>query len=123
LIGFLTPLAADGISYAYGFVFFATNAIAGIVVYFFLYESRTLSLENVDMMYGIEGLKPWNSTHWVPPGYVTRKQRDEAAFRKMSHSGGAGGPLVGGEKKSESFNGSGDLTVTGESRQEHVGHV
>jgi hypothetical protein len=67
------------------------------------------------MMYGVEGLKPWTSTHWVPPGYVTRKQRDEAAFRKMSHSGG---PVV--EKKSESFNGSGDLTVAGESRQEHV---
>ncbi|KAH8173590.1 sugar transporter domain-containing protein [Sarocladium implicatum] len=115
LIGFLTPLADDGISYAYGFVFFATNAIAGIVVYFFLYESRTLSLENVDMMYGVEGLKPWTSTHWVPPGYVTRKQRDEAAFNKLSHSDG---PLV--EKKERSFNGSGDLTVTDESRQEHV---
>lgn len=65
------------------------------------------------MMYGVEGLKPWNSTKWVPPGYITRKQRDEAAFRKMSHSAG---PVV--EKRS--FNGSGDLTVTGESRQEHA---
>lgn len=113
LIGFLTPLADDGISYAYGFVFFATNAIGGIIVYFFLYESMSLSLENVDMMYGVEGLKPWNSTHWVPPGYVTRKQRDEAAFRNMSVSGA---PPT--EKKSDSFSGSGDLTV--DSRQEHV---
>lgn len=68
------------------------------------------------MMYGVEGLKPWNSTHWVPPGYVTRKQRDETAFNKMSHGDG---PIV--EKKSGGpFNGSGDLTLADESRQEHV---
>lgn len=84
MIGFLTPLADDGISYAYGFVFFGTNLAAALVVWFFLYESRMLSLENVDLMYGQPELKPWSSSKWVPPGYVTREQRDESHFRRMS---------------------------------------
>ncbi|KAM4054399.1 major facilitator superfamily protein [Hirsutella rhossiliensis] len=78
LIGFLTPLASTGISYSYGFVFVGTNIAAALLVWFFLYESRALSLENVDLMYSQPGLKPWNSSKWVPPGYITRKLRDDA---------------------------------------------
>lgn len=84
MIGFLTPLADAGISYAYGFVFFGTNLAAALLVWFFLYESRTLSLENVDLMYGQDYLKPWTSSKWTPPGYITRKQRDDAYFRRAS---------------------------------------
>lgn len=75
MIGFLTPLATSGIGYSFGFVFFGTNLAAALLVYFFLYESRTLSLENVDLMYGQKELKPWTSSKWVPPGYVTRRLR------------------------------------------------
>ncbi len=75
MIGFLTPLATGGLGYAFGFVFVVTNLAAALLVYFFLYESRTLSLENVDLMYSQETLKAWNSSKWVPPGYVTRRQR------------------------------------------------
>lgn len=42
-----------------------------------MYESRTLSLENVDRMYGEKHVKPWTSSKWTPPGYISRKQRDE----------------------------------------------
>ncbi|KAK7413869.1 hexose transporter hxt5 [Neonectria punicea] len=91
MIGFLTPLADDGISYAYGFVFFGTNLAAALLVWFFLYESRTLSLENVDLMYGQDQLKPWTSHKWTPPGYTTRKERDEAYFRRASVAGGENG--------------------------------
>ncbi|KAF4971568.1 hypothetical protein FSARC_1634 [Fusarium sarcochroum] len=94
MIAFLTPLATAGIHYSYGFVFVGTNLAAAVLVWFFLFESRTLSLENVDLMYGQEGLKPWNSHKWVPPGYITREQRDENYFRGQdkprtseSHSG------------------------------------
>ncbi|KAK2612771.1 hexose transporter hxt5 [Conoideocrella luteorostrata] len=86
MIGFLTPLATKGIGYGFGFVFFATNLAAALLVWFFLYESRTLSLENVDLMYGQPDLKAWTSSKWVPPGYVTRRQRNDAHFRRMSHS-------------------------------------
>jgi len=28
-------------------------------------------------MYASKDVKPWNSSKWTPPGYITRKQRDE----------------------------------------------
>lgn len=84
MISFLTPLATDGISYAYGFVFVGTNIAGALVTYFFLYESVSLSLENVDAMYGQPGLKPWTSRKWTPEGYVTRLQRDDDFFRQRA---------------------------------------
>lgn len=75
MIGFLTPLADAGISYAYGFVFVGTNLAAALITWFFVYESVSLSLENVDLMYSTDGLKPWASSKWTPPGYINRKDR------------------------------------------------
>ncbi|KAH6647610.1 general substrate transporter [Truncatella angustata] len=84
MISFLTPLADSGISYAYGFVFVGTNLAAALLVWFFLYESVSLSLENVDIMYSAPDIKPWSSSKWMPVGYTTRKQRDEGHFRRLS---------------------------------------
>jgi SP family sugar:H+ symporter-like MFS transporter len=84
MISFLTPLATSGISYAYGFVFVGTNLAAAFVVYFFLYESVSLSLENVDAMYSQPQLKPWTSKKWMPEGYLTRMQRDDEFFRRRA---------------------------------------
>lgn len=87
MISFLTPLATDGISFAYGFVFVGTNLAAALIVWFFLYESRGLSLEHVDMLYSQgKTLKPWKSASWTPPGYVTRDQRDEAYSQDASNA-------------------------------------
>lgn len=33
---------------------------------FFLYETKGLTLEQIDEMYGVEGLKPWQSSNWQP---------------------------------------------------------
>ncbi|KAG5991103.1 hypothetical protein E4U54_003957 [Claviceps lovelessii] len=84
MIGFLTPIATKAISYSFGFVFVGTNLAAALLVWFFLYESRTLSLEHVDVMYGQPKLRAWTSSKWVPPGYMTRKIRDD------SHAGRKG---------------------------------
>ncbi|KAM7200307.1 putative Low-affinity glucose transporter [Rhypophila sp. PSN 637] len=84
MLSFLTPLATDKISYAYGFVFVGTNIVAAIVVYFFLYESVSLSLENVDYMYSLPDLKPWTSSKWIPEGYQTRMKRDDAHFARRA---------------------------------------
>jgi SP family sugar:H+ symporter-like MFS transporter len=84
LIGFLTPFANDGISYAFGFVFVGCNIAAALLVYFFLYESRNLSLENVDVMYSEPALKAWKSNKWVPPGYLDRNTRDHAFFERRT---------------------------------------
>ncbi|OLN81054.1 High-affinity fructose transporter ght6-like protein 2 [Colletotrichum chlorophyti] len=84
LISFLSPLADAGISYRFGYVFAACNLTAALIVWFFLYETKTLSLENVDRMYSDPSVKPYNSHKWVPPGYITRKQKDESAFQRSS---------------------------------------
>lgn len=110
MIGFLTPLADDGIGYAYGFVFFGTNLAAALLVWFFLYESRTLSLENVDLMYGQTDIKAWNSSKWVPPGYITRRERDQSHFRNMSISQHQGNGKTDSDSKD----------TTEESRKEKV---
>lgn len=86
MIGFLTPIATKGISYSFGFVFFGTNIAAALIVYLFLYESRTLSLEHVDLMYGQPKLKAWTSSRWVPPGHTSRKVREESCPQHMEKS-------------------------------------
>lgn len=86
LIGLLTPFADDGISYSFGFILASANLAAAALVWLYLYESSLLSLESVDIMYSIHDLLPWESARWVPPGYVTRLERDEQHFRRMSIS-------------------------------------
>jgi SP family sugar:H+ symporter-like MFS transporter len=83
LIGLLTPHADGAISYSFGFILAGMNLIAVAVVWLFLYESSLLSLESVDIMYSIQDLSPWESAHWVPPGYLTRLTRDEQHFRDV----------------------------------------
>ncbi|KAL8321728.1 hypothetical protein RB593_004025 [Gaeumannomyces tritici] len=89
LLSLLTPPATAGISFKFGYVFTACNVAGGLLVYFFLYESRMLSLENVDRMYGEPNVKPWNSKKWTPPGYLTRKQRDDSSTGVASGSDAA----------------------------------
>jgi SP family sugar:H+ symporter-like MFS transporter len=84
LIGFLTPFANDGIGYGFGFVFVGCNIAAALLVYFFLYESKALSLENVDAMYSEPALKAWKSNKWVPAGYIDRNTRDHAFFQRRT---------------------------------------
>jgi SP family sugar:H+ symporter-like MFS transporter len=114
MISFLTPLATAGISYASGFVLVGTNLAAFFDVYFFLSESVSLSLENVDKMYSQPELKPWTSHKWVPEGYITRMQRDEAYFHRHGRgdagSGDDGETAVGsGRPSGAEKKGSGDL--------------
>ncbi|KAH7069526.1 monosaccharide transporter-like protein [Paraphoma chrysanthemicola] len=82
LIAFLTPYADDGISYAFGFVFFGCNFVAAAIVYFFLFETKSLSLESVDMMYSDPSVKAISSKKWVPAGYISRNERDEAYWHR-----------------------------------------
>ena len=78
LVGFLTPKADKGISYAFGFVFFGVNFAAAGMIYLFLFETKQLSLESVDAMYSEPGMNARRSSKWVPPGYHDRKRRDSA---------------------------------------------
>ncbi|KAI8935873.1 hypothetical protein NX059_007388 [Plenodomus lindquistii] len=84
MIGFLTPYANDGIGYAFGFVFFGCNFAAAAVVYFFLFETKSLSLENCDIMYSDPNIKAFTSKKWVPPGYISRMERDGAYWERRA---------------------------------------
>lgn len=101
MISFLTPFADSGIGYGFGFVFFGTNAAAAIIVYFFLYETKSLALEQVDVMYSQRELKPWKSSKWSPEGYLDRNTRDPAYFRERR--GSTIDEPIGGEKSSKDY--------------------
>jgi hypothetical protein len=65
-------------------VFAGCNLLAGIVVFFFYYESAGLNLEQVDSMYTDPNVKPWQSGSWVPEGH---KSRYDAAIREEQMTG------------------------------------
>jgi SP family sugar:H+ symporter-like MFS transporter len=111
LIGFLTPYANDGIGYAFGFVFFACNFLAAGIVYFFLFETRALSLESVEIMYADGSIKAPTSKKWVPPGYINRMERDETYLRRR--------PSVLGAEKHDKDDSSPERGMS--MHQEHAG--
>ena len=47
-----------------------------------MYETKSLSLENVDAMYQEPNLKAWRSNQWTPPGYLDRKTRDDSYWQR-----------------------------------------
>jgi len=82
MIAFCSPIADRGIGYNFGFVFAGCNLAGATIVWFFLYESKQLSLEAVDEMYSVEDLKPWQSSQWIPAGYLSRRERDPRYLRE-----------------------------------------
>jgi len=81
------------------FTFQACNLAAAVFVYFFLYESSRLTLEDVDnvsfpilctlssdiiKMYNDPRCKPWTSGSWVPEGYSSRTELKRAKPRPVS---------------------------------------
>ena len=91
MIGFLTPYADSGIGYAFGFVFFGCNFVAAAIVYFFLFETKGLSLENVDIMYSDQNLSARTSKKWVPAGYFSRNERDDSYWERRHSAVAANG--------------------------------
>ncbi|CAI4395400.1 ALI_collapsed_G0029030.mRNA.1.CDS.1 [Saccharomyces cerevisiae] len=65
LIGFFTPFITSAINFYYGYVFMGCLAFSYFYVFFFVPETKGLSLEEVDEMW-MDGVLPWKSTSWVP---------------------------------------------------------
>ncbi|KAF8225461.1 hypothetical protein L208DRAFT_1425435 [Tricholoma matsutake] len=89
LLAFFTPFIVSAINFKYGFIFAACNLASAIFVYFFLYESADLSLENVDRMYNDPDCKPWTSSSWAPEGYsrytLTQQKRAAQMQKSLAH--------------------------------------
>ncbi|OLL26298.1 Hexose transporter 2 [Neolecta irregularis DAH-3] len=65
-IALFSKAILNKIKYSYGFLFAGANIIGCITVYFFLYETKALTLEQVNEMYMEPKLKPWQSHRWIP---------------------------------------------------------
>ncbi|KAK6465095.1 sugar transporter 1 [Scheffersomyces coipomensis] len=68
LISFFTPFITSAIHFYYGFVFTGCLLFSFFYVYFFVSETKGLSLEEVDELYA-QKILPWKSAAWVPPSY------------------------------------------------------
>ena len=70
LISFFTPFITSAINFSYGYVFMGCMVFAFFFVFFFVPETKGLTLEEVNEMYE-EGVLPWKSSSWVPPSKRT----------------------------------------------------
>ena len=66
LISFFTPFITGAINFYYGYVFMGCLCFSFFYVFFFIPETKGLSLEEVNTMW-LEGTLPWKSASWVPP--------------------------------------------------------
>ena len=66
LLGFFTPFITGAINFYYGYVFMGCLCFSWCYVFFFIPETKGLSLEEVNTMWE-EGVLPWKSSEWVPP--------------------------------------------------------
>ncbi|CAB4254157.1 similar to Saccharomyces cerevisiae YHR094C HXT1 Low-affinity glucose transporter of the major facilitator superfamily [Maudiozyma barnettii] len=66
LLGFFTPFITGAINFYYGYVFMGCLCFSWLYVFFFIPETKGLSLEEVNTMW-VEGVLPWKSAQWVPP--------------------------------------------------------
>lgn len=65
LVSFCTPFITAKIHFYYGFVFSGCLFFSIFFVYFFVNETKGLTLEEVDELYMLR-VKPWRSSSWVP---------------------------------------------------------
>lgn len=65
LISFFTPFITSAINFYYGYVFMGCLVFAYFYVFFFVPETKGLTLEEVNEMW-MDQVLPWKSLDWVP---------------------------------------------------------
>lgn len=83
LISFFTTSITNKIHFAFGFVFFGCCVFGAFFAYFFVYETKGLSLEEVDQLYA-SGVPAWKSSSWKPPS--AQEVMKEAGREERSYS-------------------------------------
>lgn len=71
LISFFTPFITNKIHFSFGFIFAGCLTFGLFYVYFVVYETKGLTLEQVDVLYADPHVKPWTSARWVPPASLS----------------------------------------------------
>lgn len=79
---FFTPFITSAINFYYGYVFMGCLAFSYFYVFFFVPETKGLTLEEVDEMW-MDGVLPWKSESWVP---ASRRDGDYDN-EKLQHDG------------------------------------
>ncbi|CCD23341.1 sugar porter family MFS transporter NDAI_0B03060 [Naumovozyma dairenensis CBS 421] len=70
LISFFTPFITGAINFYYGYVFTGCIVFSFFYVFFFIPETKGLSLEEIQELWE-ERVLPWKSTAWIPPSKRT----------------------------------------------------
>lgn len=65
IISFFTPFITDAIHFYYGFLFVGCLIFSIFFVYFFVPETKDLTLEEVNELW-LEELPAWKTSNWVP---------------------------------------------------------
>lgn len=77
IITIVSPIATNAIGYKYGFVFSFFTFISFFIVYFFVYETRGFTLEEIEEMFE-SGVSARQSSSWKPQ---RRSSEDDALER------------------------------------------
>lgn len=85
MLGYFSPLIANDIGPLILLVFFGCLVMAFFYVYFFIPETRGISLEQVDELYR-SGTPAWKSTNWRPSERAARpRPSDEKMDPEAAH--------------------------------------
>ena len=93
-IGYATPYLVKtgpgnaGLGVKVFFIWGSTCLGCLLFTYFFIPETKGLSLEQVDELYN-DNVKPWQSTHWVPESHhwVEERRKSSVANIERTSSG------------------------------------
>ncbi|AMD19249.1 HBR348Cp [Eremothecium sinecaudum] len=80
LISYFTPHITRAIHFRYGFVFAACLVFSFFYVFFFVPETKGITLEEVEEMWQ-EGIPPWTSSSWVSASKRDENYAEEAIDR------------------------------------------
>ncbi|CCF57013.1 hypothetical protein KAFR_0C00180 [Kazachstania africana CBS 2517] len=76
LISFFTPFINSAIHFAYGYVFMGCLFFSWFYVFFFVPETKGLTLEEVEEMW-LDNVLPWKSAEWIPAARRTADFNEE----------------------------------------------
>ncbi|CAN6618265.1 low-affinity glucose transporter Hxt3p [Trichomonascus vanleenenianus] len=85
LLSFFTPFITGAIGFKYGYVFAGCLAFATVFVFFFVPETKGLSLEQIDQMFA-SGVQAWKSESWAGEELVQPSSNYQTDKSETAHN-------------------------------------